>query len=129
MLTDNARLVASSECKKTYFSTSSSDSNNDGSEDCLILMRSESDDALSKSLSSSSSSTEPATFSFPVAVAFCVNYNMGTGFLCLPWAFYEAGIMLSSIILLLIGLMSVLAVSFILGTVIFHLTFFLHIAI
>jgi hypothetical protein len=31
------------------------------------------------------------TFSFMVALAFCCNYCMGTGFLTLPWAFAPVG--------------------------------------
>jgi hypothetical protein len=36
---------------------------------------------------------EPAVgqFSFMVALAFCCNYCMGTGFLTLPWAFAQVG--------------------------------------
>lgn len=30
-------------------------------------------------------------FSFMVALAFCCNYCMGTGFLTLPWAFAQVG--------------------------------------
>ena len=41
-------------------------------------------------------------FSFWVAVAFTVNYIMGTGFLTLPWAFSEAGIGLGFLVLLFI---------------------------
>jgi len=38
-------------------------------------------------------------FSFMIAVAFTLNYIMGTGFLTLPWAFHQTGILLGSVTL------------------------------
>ena len=57
-----------------------------------------------------------AHFSFAVAVAFAVNYNMGTGFLTLPWAFFQAGLILSVFCLLTICVLSMLSVLCILET-------------
>ena len=42
---------------------------------------------------------EERQFSFIVAVAFTVNYIVGTGFLTIPWAFSQAGCFLSILIL------------------------------
>ena len=56
----------------------------------------------------------PHSFSFFVAVCFTLNYIIGSGFLTLPWAFYETGWLLSLIILGIVTLVSVLASWFIL---------------
>ena len=53
-------------------------------------------------------------FSFMVAVAFSLNYIMGTGFLTLPWAFSQTGYALSVGILALIIIPSVVAVLMVL---------------
>ena len=44
-------------------------------------------------------------FGFFVALCFCVNYVLGTGFLALPWAFNSAGIVFSCIVLALTGVL------------------------
>jgi len=43
-------------------------------------------------------------FSFFVAACFTVNYVVGTGFLALPWAFNEAGLVLSALVLVAFGI-------------------------
>lgn len=53
-------------------------------------------------------------FSFWVAVAFTVNYIMGTGFLTLPWAFSEAGIGLGFLVLLFMTVVSDITKDYIL---------------
>ena len=42
----------------------------------------------------------PAGFSPFVAFCFTINYILGAGFLTLPWAFVQSGLMLSSIMLI-----------------------------
>ncbi|CAM9246011.1 unnamed protein product, partial [Ectocarpus fasciculatus] len=61
--------------------------------------------------------TEPSPqgFSFSVAVAFSVNYIMGTGFLTLPWAFSQTGY-LSFLVVVLVTAASVFAVNMALET-------------
>lgn len=46
-------------------------------------------------------------FSFLTAVAFCLNYIIGCGFLTLPWAFVEVGIIPSLILLIMMGLFAI----------------------
>lgn len=53
-------------------------------------------------------------FSRFVAICFTVNYIMGTGFLALPWAFVQGGLISSSIALLLIAFISDVSKNFIL---------------
>jgi amino acid permease len=60
---------------------------------------------------------EPVYFSFWVAVAFTINYVIGSGFLTIPWAFNKAGVLLGVTILLLFAFFSVLAIFFILETI------------
>jgi len=50
-------------------------------------------------LSNSNGHGKDEGFGFWVAVAFTVNYIMGTGFLTLPWAFSKAGVALGIIVL------------------------------
>jgi len=52
-----------------------------------------------------------------VAVAFALNYIMGTGFLTLPWTFYKAGIGAGIVIVALTSAVSSIAVFFILETI------------
>jgi amino acid permease len=51
-------------------------------------------------------------FSFGVALAFSVNFAMGAGFLSLPWAFNQAGIMLSLVIMIIVVLPMIIAIVF-----------------
>lgn len=53
-------------------------------------------------------------FPFWITVAFTLNYIIGSGFLTLPWAFEQAGILLGIGILLLFGFFSTISVFFIL---------------
>jgi len=52
-----------------------------------------------------------------VAIAFTLNYIMGTGFLTLPWAFYEAGLGAGVFILSISCLVAVISVFFILESI------------
>lgn len=65
-----------------------------------------SENLLPRESFSSSSGGGGGGFSFVVALCFCVNYVLGTGFLALPWAFNSAGILLSCVVLTLMGLLS-----------------------
>ena len=53
-------------------------------------------------------------FSPFVAICFTVNYIMGTGFLALPWAFVQGGLISSSISLLVIAIISDISKNFLL---------------
>mmetsp|Transcript_8511 Transcript_8511/g.8625 ORF Transcript_8511/g.8625 Transcript_8511/m.8625 type:complete len:482 (+) Transcript_8511:100-1545(+) len=64
-----------------------------------------------------SGENEPEGFSFMVAIAFTLNYIMGTGFLTLPWAFYEAGLGAGVFILSISCLVAVISVFFILESI------------
>ena len=62
----------------------------------------------------------PSGFSPFVAFCFTINYILGAGFLTIPWAFVQSGLVLSSIMLILSGIGSDISknlyVSNILGT-------------
>lgn len=51
-------------------------------------------------------------FSFGVALAFSINFSMGAGFLSLPWAFNQAGLLLSIIIMLIVAIPLYIAILF-----------------
>lgn len=53
-------------------------------------------------------------YDFIIAVAFTLNYIIGTGFLLIPWGFYKTGYILGCISLLVLSLFSYVAVVFIL---------------
>ena len=53
-------------------------------------------------------------FTFIVAVCFTLNYTIGSGFLTLPWAFYEAGLILGPCILILFGALAMGSAWFVL---------------
>eukprot|EP01039_Chlorochromonas_danica_P005395 gene5395-5933_t len=55
--------------------------------------------------------------SFWVTVAFTLNYSVGSGFLTLPWAFSQTGILIGILVLLLFGFYSMLATFFLLETI------------
>lgn len=55
-------------------------------------------------------------FPYWITVAFTLNYIIGSGFLTLPWAFEEAGVLLGIIILFIFGFFSTISVFFILET-------------
>ena len=46
----------------------------------------------------------PSGFSPFVAFCFTINYILGAGFLTIPWAFVQSGLVLSSIMLILSGI-------------------------
>jgi hypothetical protein len=54
------------------------------------------------------------TLSFYETVAFTVNYVMGTGFLTIPWAFYQAGTALSLATITVMVVPAFLAILFVL---------------
>lgn len=56
-------------------------------------------------------------FSYNVAIAFTLNYIIGTGFLTLPWSFNEAGWLLGSITLLLMTIFSIFASNMVVETI------------
>jgi len=60
--------------------------------------------------------TEKAGFSSVVAICFTINYIMGTGFLALPWAFVQGGLISSTIALLLIAVIADISKDFLLET-------------
>ena len=55
-------------------------------------------------------------FSQPVAVAFTINYLIGTGFLTLPWAFGQGGILLSTITFLFVLTICNISKDYVLST-------------
>jgi amino acid permease len=58
-----------------------------------------------------------STLSFWVTVAFTVNFIIGSGFLTIPWAFYQVGSLLGIVVLVAFGIFSIVSVYFILETV------------
>ena len=65
------------------------------------------------------STIDPAVtkgFSFWVAVSFTVNYTMGTGFLTLPWAFYQSGYVMAFLIMATFAFFSVVSTMLVLET-------------
>lgn len=58
--------------------------------------------------SSSHNEKKEPTFSFGVTVAFTLNYIIGTGFLTLPWAFYQSGNILG---LFVLGTITIFAIA------------------
>ena len=73
-----------------------------------------SEDGLSVQHQDESVAQAPHNFSFFVATCFTLNYIIGSGFLTLPWAFYETGWCLGLFLLGLITLGSIGASWFIL---------------
>lgn len=53
-----------------------------------------------------SAETAEAGFSPFVAFCFTINYILGTGFLTLPWAFVQGGVLLSTLTLVSMGIVS-----------------------
>ena len=60
------------------------------------------------------SSPSHPKFSFWVGVCFTLNYVVGSGFLTLPWAFYQTGALLGVLVLAIFSFSSILATWFIL---------------
>jgi len=55
-------------------------------------------------------------FSPLVAFCFTINYILGTGFLTIPWAFVQSGLVLSTLVLLLSAIISDMAKDYLLET-------------
>lgn len=49
-----------------------------------------------------------------VAFCFTINYILGTGFLTVPWAFMQGGLVLSTVVLVLVGVLSDMSKTYIL---------------
>jgi amino acid permease len=60
----------------------------------------------------------PTTAGFSPFVAFCftINYILGTGFLTIPWAFVQSGLVLSTILMILSAVASDMAKDYLLET-------------
>lgn len=69
-------------------------------------------------VSSRSSSVYGASKGFSPFVAFCftINYILGCGFLSIPWAFVQSGLVLSSILLIMAAVTSDVAKDYVLET-------------
>jgi len=59
---------------------------------------------------------EPSGFSPFVAFCFAINYILGTGFLTIPWAFVQGGLISSTLILILVCLLSDFVKTYLLET-------------
>jgi len=59
---------------------------------------------------------QSGNFSPFVAFCFTINYILGTGFLTIPWAYVQGGLLLSSVVTLMVGLFSDMAKNFLLET-------------
>ena len=55
-------------------------------------------------------------FSFLIALAFSINFSMGAGFLSLPWAFNQSGLLLSFLVMLIVSIPLYIAILFNLET-------------
>ena len=55
------------------------------------------------------------SFSFSVSVCFTCNYIIGTGFLTIPFAFHSSGWLLSAMVLIGLGFLSIMSIAMILG--------------
>jgi amino acid permease len=60
--------------------------------------------------------SEEEGFSHFIAVCFTVNYLVGTGFLCIPWAFEQGGIVLSVLTLLFVVFISNITMNYLLAS-------------
>jgi len=55
-------------------------------------------------------------FSPAIACCFTVNYMLGTGFLTIPWAFVQGGLLLSAVLLVVVSILSNIAKGYLLET-------------
>jgi hypothetical protein len=62
----------------------------------------------------STAATKPEGFSPFVAFCFTINYILGTGFLTVPWAFTQGGLVLSTIVIVTVGVFSDMAKNYVL---------------
>mmetsp|Transcript_30360 Transcript_30360/g.55006 ORF Transcript_30360/g.55006 Transcript_30360/m.55006 type:complete len:597 (+) Transcript_30360:137-1927(+) len=65
---------------------------------------------------STQTSTKPEGFSPLVGFCFTINYILGTGFLTIPWAFTQGGLVLSTIMIIMVGVFSDMTKNFLLET-------------
>jgi amino acid permease len=64
----------------------------------------------------STASSKPEGFSPFVGFCFTINYILGTGFLTVPWAFCQGGLVLSTVVIILVGFFSDMSKNFLLET-------------
>ena len=64
----------------------------------------------------STAASKPEGFSPLVGFCFTINYILGTGFLTVPWAFAQGGLVLSTIVIVTVGIFSDMAKNFLLET-------------
>mmetsp|Transcript_62938 Transcript_62938/g.73594 ORF Transcript_62938/g.73594 Transcript_62938/m.73594 type:complete len:481 (-) Transcript_62938:108-1550(-) len=69
---------------------------------------------MASSATNHGTSSSPKPFSTFVAACFTLNYVMGTGILALPWAFHEAGIILSCGSLAVVCVLGILSSDYLL---------------
>ena len=58
---------------------------------------------------------EDATIAIVVAACFTLNYIMGTGILTIPWAFHDAGVVLSCLSLTIVCLLGIMSSAYLLS--------------
>lgn len=64
----------------------------------------------------STQASKPEGFSPLVGFCFTINYILGTGFLTVPWAFAQGGLVLSAIVIVSVGVFSDMSKNFLLET-------------
>lgn len=64
----------------------------------------------------STEASKPQGFTPFVGFCFTINYILGTGFLTVPWAFAQGGLVLSTIVIVTVGIFSDMAKNFLLET-------------
>jgi amino acid permease len=64
----------------------------------------------------STAPSKPEGFSPFVGFCFTINYILGTGFLTVPWAFCQGGLVLSTVVIILVGFFSDMSKNFLLET-------------
>lgn len=64
----------------------------------------------------STAASKPEGFSPLVGFCFTINYIVGTGFLTVPWAFSQGGLVLSTIVICVVGVFSDMAKNYMLET-------------
>ncbi|KAL3923430.1 MAG: hypothetical protein SGILL_001663 [Bacillariaceae sp.] len=86
--------------------------------ECDIENTGNGDDTIAASPHWSVPFQNPTTAGFSPFVAFCftINYILGTGFLTIPWAFVQSGLVLSTILMILAAIASDIAKDFLLET-------------
>ncbi|CAB9521272.1 Transmembrane protein 104 [Seminavis robusta] len=64
----------------------------------------------------STAPAKPEGFSPAVGFCFAINYILGTGFLTVPWAFSQGGLVLSTVVIIAVGFFSDMAKNYLLET-------------